>query len=314
MFLNADGTVYARYGTQSADGPDAYNSIAGLQAVMERVLKLHEQYPANAEELRDKRGADKPYATALDMPGLEHKDRLRGTTTRKNCIHCHNIHDAENHHAFETGTFSRDRFWRYPLPESLGLTIDPDNGVRIASVQSESPADRAGIEAGEDVTHMNGQVIASIADMQWVLDDIPNSDGEVRVTTSRTGKHAVRVAAGWKEHDFSWRGSMWSMPPELNVWTPTLSDERRTQLNIPDDQTPLEVRWINLEQPGGRSARDSGLREGDVIVALDGQRLTGLNPSQFAMQIKLRYRPGDELPLTVLRDGRELDLRIRLAR
>ena len=30
MFINGDGTVYARYGTQSAEGPDAYNSIEGL--------------------------------------------------------------------------------------------------------------------------------------------------------------------------------------------------------------------------------------------------------------------------------------------
>ena len=30
MFVNADGTVYARYGTQSAAGADAYNSIGSL--------------------------------------------------------------------------------------------------------------------------------------------------------------------------------------------------------------------------------------------------------------------------------------------
>ena len=40
MFINADGTVYARYGTQSAEGPDAYNSIEGLRNTMERVLEL----------------------------------------------------------------------------------------------------------------------------------------------------------------------------------------------------------------------------------------------------------------------------------
>jgi predicted metalloprotease with PDZ domain len=281
---------------------------------MQRVLKLHQQYPANAVELRDKRGADKPWQTALEMPGLEHKDRLRGATTRKNCIHCHNIHDAENQHAYDVGEFTRDRFWRYPLPDSLGLTIDADSGISIKSVTPESAAARSGIEAGEDVTHMNGQAIVSIADMQWVLDDVPNADAEIHLMTSLTGDHTVRVAAGWKEHDFSWRGSMWTMPPELNVWTPVLKDDKKTQLGIPDDQSPLEVRWINLERDGGRAAHDSGLREGDVIVALNGERLKGLTPPQFAMQIKLRYQPGDELPLTVLRDGREQDLRIRLVR
>ena len=48
MFLNADGTVYARYGTQSAQGADAYNSIESLEKTMYRVLVLHENYPANS--------------------------------------------------------------------------------------------------------------------------------------------------------------------------------------------------------------------------------------------------------------------------
>ena len=41
MFINADGVVYARYGTQSAEGSDAYNSIEGLLNTMNRVLELH---------------------------------------------------------------------------------------------------------------------------------------------------------------------------------------------------------------------------------------------------------------------------------
>ena len=34
MFINAGGVVYARYGTQSADGPDAFNSLEGLENTM----------------------------------------------------------------------------------------------------------------------------------------------------------------------------------------------------------------------------------------------------------------------------------------
>ncbi len=51
MFVNADGTVYARYGTQSAAGADAYNSIASLEKTMQRVLALHEDYPNNKNGL-----------------------------------------------------------------------------------------------------------------------------------------------------------------------------------------------------------------------------------------------------------------------
>src|SRR6185436_11536366 len=59
MFINADGTVYARYGTQSAEGSDAYNSIDGLINTMNRVLELHAAYPVNKDELVEKRGKPK---------------------------------------------------------------------------------------------------------------------------------------------------------------------------------------------------------------------------------------------------------------
>ena len=65
MFINADGVVYARYGTPSAKGPDAYNSIAGLEVTMKRVLKLHAAYPANKTQLAGKRGGRK---IRLDLP------------------------------------------------------------------------------------------------------------------------------------------------------------------------------------------------------------------------------------------------------
>lgn len=311
MFINADGTVYARYGTQSAAGPDAYNSIEGLKNTMLRVLEIHAQYPENADELRGKRGEDKPYETAMEMPGLRNRERYQAATTRENCIHCHNIHDAENQAAFEAGEFTRDRFWRYPLPESIGLVIDPVSGVKIDEVQEDSPASAAGLKTGDTVTHLNGQLIASIADMQWVLDDLPNTDTEVTVTTA-AGEQTLELAAGWKEHDFSWRGSMWSMPPRFNVWTPTLDPAKQKELGIPAEESPLEVRWINVNEPGGKAARDSGLREGDIIVAVDGSRLTGMTPPQFVMFLKLNYQPGEKLPLTVLRNGREIALQIDL--
>ncbi len=49
MFINADGTIYARYGTQSAEGPDAYNSIDGL-------VNDHESSPGTARQLPQQPG------------------------------------------------------------------------------------------------------------------------------------------------------------------------------------------------------------------------------------------------------------------
>ena len=125
MFINADGTVYGRYGTQSAAGADAYNSVESLEKTMYRVLSTHANYSTYKKYLTDKRGKPKPYKTALQMPGLsqERKEKFQLLTERKNCIHCHNIHDAENNQLKLTGKWSNDALWRYPLLLPAGMFV-----------------------------------------------------------------------------------------------------------------------------------------------------------------------------------------------
>ncbi len=312
MFIHPNGTVYARYGTQSAAGPDAYNSLEGLEKTMRRVLQLHEAYPANAQVLSGKRGPKKPYKTALQMPGLKDKERYQGPTTRRNCIHCHNIHDAQQQHAQETGTFSQEMLWRYPLPKNLGLEIDPKDGRRIVRVIPKSPSAQAGLQRGEEITTVDGQAITSIADIQWALHQLSNKAIKLQIAGSRTGQHQLELPAGWKKTDISWRGSIWSLSPRLRVWTPPLTEQQRRQYKIPAGKAAYLVRWINTDSPGGRSAQKSGLRTNDVIVAFGGEPLPE-DPRYFNLQIKLNYKVGDLLPLTVLRGGQEHEVQVKLA-
>jgi len=311
MFLNADGVVYARYGTQSSEGSDAYNSIEGLINTMRRVLEIHEQYPRNAQQLRGKRGPEKDVTNALELPGLRNPSKYAQQTTRQNCIHCHNIHDAEHQEALNAGRYTPDLLLKYPLPDNIGLKMDRKSGVKIAEVIAESPAAVAGLQVGEDVVRMEGQPITSIADMQWVLHHRPLGDAEVEIETSRTGKHLLKLKSGWKKYDFSWRGSMWNAPPRFEAWAPVLDKDAKQKLGLSENETALEVRWINRGGKGGERAYADGLREKDVIVALDGQSFQG-DTRQFNMHIKLNYQVGDDLRLTILRQGERRDVVIRL--
>ena len=93
---------------------------------------------------------------------------------------------------------------------------------------------------------------------------------------------------------------------------PELEDEARRQHGIPADQGALLVKWINTKSGGGCAAHDAGLRHGDVVVEMAGKPLR-MTPGQFNVYIKLHYKVGDELPLTVLRKGKRQAIRIRLA-
>ncbi|MDG2467635.1 MAG: Trx7/PDZ domain-containing (seleno)protein [Pirellulaceae bacterium] len=311
MFIHPDGTVYARYGTQSVDGPDAYNSISGLLNTMKRVLVLHQAYPGSKKYLVGKRRSHKP-RYAIDLPGLKNAEKLEQLTTRSNCVHCHTIHDAAHLDAQAKGRFNQEMLWKYPLPDNLGFTIDPVLGNKIKTIELDSAAAKSGLEVRDEIKTINGQFITSIADVQWVLNQVPNAAAKIEVQTSDGKKQTISVSKGWKEYDVSWRGSMWSVSPKLRVWAPVLEPARRRALKIPDPQTAFLVKWINRGTPGGQSAFKSGLRQGDIIVEFEGNPITGVTPQQFHTQIKLKYRIGDELPIAVLRQGKKIPLRVKL--
>ena len=308
MFLNADQTIYARYGTQSEKGADAYNSVKGLLTTMKRVLEIHKDYPNNREQLVGKKATSKPWKTAMDMPTLNPSLRNSGKTTRSNCIHCHNIHDAENAYWEQQGKLTHDRLWRYPLPGNIGLRIDAKDGRTVRSVVKDSAAAKAGVAVGQKITSINSQLVSSIADVQWVLHSIPNLNGQKVTLSFEDGSEStIALKSGWKKTDISWRGSLWELSPRLRVWMPTLTTAQRKAAGLEGHEPALLIKWINRGKPGGKAAFKSGLREGDILLQVDGKPVSA-SPQQLNVQVKLNHKVGEDLPIVVQRDGEKLKL------
>ena len=52
----------------------------------------------------------------------------------------------------------------------------------------------------------------------------------------------------------------------------------------------------------------AGLRQGDHIVAIEGKPVR-MTPKQFNLHVKLNYKPGDKLPVTLLRNGKQVEFK-----
>jgi putative serine protease PepD len=64
-----------------------------------------------------------------------------------------------------------------------------------------------------------------------------------------------------------------------------------------------------VEVPNGTPAAAAGLQEGDLVVAVEGQRVT----DGIGLIVAIRsHRPGETITLTVRRDGRQRDVAVRL--
>ena len=139
------------------------------------------------------------------------------------------------------------------------------------------------------------------------LDYFAGISGEADGISEVASEMCRTTLAGWKKTDISWRGSMGSVKPFLGIWAPTATTQELKKLNLANGQHALKVKWINKGMPGGRAVFKAGLREGDYILALNGTPFDkNITPQRFTTHIKLNYKSGQKLPVTLMRNGKRV--------
>jgi hypothetical protein len=309
LFLNADGTVYGRFGTRAGNGPNSttHVSLAAFGKAMERALALHREYPKNRVLLGGKRGPAPEYRTANQLPGLVNRP-ARVAGKKDGCIHCHQVREEPLRQKWTAGKLKPTDLWVYPLPENTGMKMVVDDGLRVATVTPGTPAARAGIQAGDELRTLEGQPLVSQADLQWVLNRAPDT-ATLRAEVLRGGQVrpvTLSLSGEWKKTDLSWRPSS---GPGLRwgVWSSMLSAEDRTKLGVPAEAIGLQVK--NLFLPRAEPVQKAGLRAGDVILSVDGK--TGFaNEGELLAYLRLNHGPGERAALSVLRSGQRVELSV----
>ena len=240
FFLNADRTIYGRYGTRSQFDRKDDVSVAGFKKAAAGALELHKSYPPNKRSLAGKTGPVPKYKKPEEYPVLKRfYGDLKGVIDPKRphkCLHCHQIHN--NH--FRVYRKARQPIpdyvlWANPMPDWLGLTLDPDERPTVKSVARGSSAKKDGFKRGDQIKTLDGQPIISIADVQWVLehaDDTARIQAKVR-RNGATLDLALSLPSGWRRKgDFSWRASNEVFSP-VGVGQP-LTKGQRKELGLDD--------------------------------------------------------------------------------
>jgi serine protease Do len=232
-----------------------------------------------------------------------------GEWNNATCVHCHDVHGAQLAASRAAGTpLPIELLWPYPMPDALGLGLDPEERARVRRIAPGSTAEKAGLKAGDEILRLEGQPLVSIADVQWVLQGA--RDGTtLKAVVQRGGREeslSLTLPVGWRRSgDTSWRqATSVFFRPDLQAGP--VSPEDRKALGLAADAIALRVSRL------GTSLENAGFRSGDVIVGVGGRR-TGIESlSQLLEHVGLNTRPGEKLPIEVRRDGKDLRLEIPL--
>lgn len=322
FMLNAEKTIYGRFGTRSHRTDWVGDvSVEGMARALEGALALHAEYPKNKRVLASKRGKPLEFSSPELYPSMKEKytDSLNyeGNVV-KSCIHCHQIGDARREYYWNASKpIPDDLLYPYPHPKSIGLVLDPAERAKVKSVTESSPAAAAKLAAGDEILTMNQQPLLSMADVQWVLHNLSNSETDVSLTIRRGDTEhdlSLHLPHGWKQLDETdWRVSSWVHCRMAlgGMRLEPLTTEERKAAGL-ENGMALRVRSLGRYNMHA-TARRRGFREGDVLVKYAGQSDFQREADLFAYCAK-EQKAGNTVSIEFIRDGKRQELRLPIQR
>lgn len=310
MFFHPDGTILGRYGswTHQKDAQDA--STVGYRRTLEAVLALHAKYQANKAALRGKQGSPAQFKTPVDIPVLAGKYQRELDWEGKvvqSCLHCHQVGDAFRA-SYREQKQAIPAQWIYPMPapDTLGMSMAPDDVAKVKEVLPGSAAAEAGVKPGDEITRVEGQPVVSIADIAWALHHAPDS-GLFTMQVRRDGAQEeatvkISLAPKWRTRsDISRRVATWPMRGMAfgGMVLEDLSDEERAARGLTKDQLALRAKGVG--QYGKHAlAKKTGFQKEDIIVSFAGME-TRMTEGEILGHLLTSHFPGESVPVTVLR-------------
>ena len=160
------------------------------------------------------------------------------------------------------------------LDEELTAQFGTEKGALLSEVTEDSPADKAGLKAGDVVTKINATELRDSRHLLLTVSQIAPGT-EVTIEYLRDGKRATTTAKLARRDEDALARDDGTAPKKddgvLNgVGVGEITAELRSQLNIPARIKGVIVTSIEPDTPAGKQ----GLREGDVILELDRRPIT----------------------------------------
>lgn len=225
------------------------------------------------------------------------------------------------------------------LAQAMNLASD-QRGVLVVEVPAGGPADQAGIRGSDRQVDIDGQQVMVGGDVITAADNRPiHSMDDLISDLSRTGQvgatYTLTVLRAGKEQQVAVTlgarprttetASQTTNPQNGRAWLGivgvSVTPEIAGSMNLPADQSGILVNQVAQGSPADLAGLQGSFKPvtvngqrfmvgGDIITAVNGASVTDLP----ALQARLaQAKAGDTLTLSVLRDGKSLDLTVTLA-
>jgi S1-C subfamily serine protease len=229
------------------------------------------------------------------------------------------------------------------LSDAMGLD-ENQRGVLVIDVMPSSPAEKAGLRnssdqveidgqqlpiGGDVITAIDGQTVMDMEDLIAYLVGKTEVGQQVELTLLRDGNQetvSVTLMARPSADESTLAESGQQSQPEaaqgarLGIYGLDMDETIAQAMDLPADTQGILVEQVEA----GSAADDAGLQGsdepftyqgqdisigGDVITAIDGQSLSGIQELRYILSL---MNPGRDVSLSVIRDGRTVEIPVTL--
>jgi serine protease Do len=217
------------------------------------------------------------------------------------------------------------------------LKLSSERGVVLGKIVPDSPAAKAGLKENDVVTEINGQRVEGAAQFRRMIHEIP-AGRSIQLTVWRDGRSQTISATLGKSEErrramkmvgptpgafafrmpeipdipsMEWNGNMLfgGGQPRLGIDAEDISGQLGTFFGAPDGEGIL-VREVNSGSP----AEKAGVKAGDVITSVNGERIRTVGELREKLAAKHEEKDSKDraVKLGVLRNKSEISLNVEL--
>ena len=158
-----------------------------------------------------------------------------------------------------------------PLDKDLAeaFNLDQTQGALVAQVVPDSPAEKAGLKAGDIITAYNDKKVTSASKIRNDI-SMMSPGTVVHLTVNRNGKMMHIPLTLGSRSEVS--GDSSAVAQKVGIEVEELTPEMRTKLNLSADDEGVVITRVKPRS----IAAQAGIRPGFVIIAINHQKVTSI--------------------------------------
>jgi serine protease Do len=186
------------------------------------------------------------------------------------------------------------------------MHLNGSSGALLAGVQSDTPAEHAGLVAGDVITAVNGKAVKNPRDLAVDVAAVaPGDDAKLDVMHNGESKTVSVKVGQLPGEQTAIAGTGQQQQGHIGLALAPLSPDMRDQLNVPNGTNGAVVRQVEPGSP----ADAAGIQAGDVIVGVGDKQVDSPNAAASAIRSASKDHA---VALRIIRDGQPVFVGVNL--